>query len=70
MSERGAEPVGLTAEELDAEHGEESPDGETRPLTNADVTTPVNAAAALNVLSDDSTAVADAEQSGDIDQRE
>ncbi len=37
-------------------------------LVNANVAAPVNVAAALNVLSDGSVAVAVAEQTADIDQ--
>jgi hypothetical protein len=37
-------------------------------LVNANVAAPVNLAAALNVLSDNSTAVANAQQTGDITQ--
>ena len=60
--------TGLSAAELDAQGGEQLPDREQMSLINANVAAPVNAAAALNVLSDDSTAVADATQSADIDQ--
>jgi len=58
----------LTDEELAAQGGEELPDREAMSLVNANVAAPVNLAAALNVLSDDSVAVANAEQSGDITQ--
>jgi hypothetical protein len=58
----------LTDEELAAQGGEELPDREAMSLVNANVAAPVNIAAALNVLSDDSVAVANAEQSGDITQ--
>jgi len=68
MSEREVEPTELTSEELEAQAGEELPDREAMSLINANVAAPVNAAAALNVLSDDSTAIANAEQSADIDQ--
>jgi hypothetical protein len=37
-------------------------------LVDANVAVPVNAAVAANVLSDDSTATANAEQTNDIDQ--
>ncbi len=37
-------------------------------LINANVAAPVNAAVALNALSDNSTAIANAEQTADIDQ--
>jgi len=59
---------GLSAAELDAASGEQLPDREQMSLLNANIAAPVNAAAALNVLSDDSTAVADATQSADISQ--
>jgi hypothetical protein len=58
----------LTDEELEAQAGEELPDREAMSLVNANVAAPVNLAAALNVLSDGSIAVANAEQSGDITQ--
>ena len=58
----------LTDEELQAQAGEELPDREAMSLVNANVAAPVNLAAALNVLSDGSIAVANAEQSGDITQ--
>jgi hypothetical protein len=59
---------GLTEEELQAQAGEELPDREQMSLLTANVAAPVNAAAALNVLSDSSTAVANAEQSATITQ--
>ncbi len=58
----------LTEEELAQQSGEELPDREAMSLINANVAAPVNAAVALNVLSDDSTAYANAEQTADIDQ--
>ena len=58
----------LTDDELAAQAGEELPDREAMSLVNANVAAPVNLAAALNVLSDDSIAIANAEQSGDITQ--
>jgi len=59
---------GLTDAELEAQGGEELPDREQMSLLTANVAAPVNAAAALNVLSDNSTAVANAEQSSTITQ--
>jgi hypothetical protein len=59
---------GLTPDELDEQNGEQLPEREAMSLIDANVAAPVNAAAALNVLSDDSTAVADAEQSAEIQQ--
>ncbi len=58
----------LTPEELEAQGGEALPDREAMSLINANVAAPVNAAAALNVLSDDSNATATATQTADIDQ--
>ena len=58
----------LTDEELAAQGGEELPDREAMSLVNANIATPINVAAALNVLSDGSIAYADATQTGDIDQ--
>ena len=58
----------MTDEELQAETGEELPDREAMSLVNANLAAPVNAAVALNVLSDDSIAIANAEQTGTIDQ--
>ena len=63
-----AEPKGLTDAELEAQDGEELPDREQMSLLTANVAAPVNAAAALNVLSDSSTAVANAQQSATINQ--
>ena len=58
----------LTAQELDAEAGEELPDREAMSLINTNLAAPINAAVALNVASDDSIAYANAEQSVDITQ--
>ena len=58
----------LTREELDALAGEELPERAAMSLINANVAAPVNAAVALNVLSDDAVAIANAEQTADIDQ--
>ncbi len=59
---------GLSDDELAAETGEELPDREAMSLINANIAVPVNAAVAANVLSDNATAYADAEQLADIDQ--
>jgi hypothetical protein len=59
---------GLTAAELDAQGGEQLPDREAMSLVDANIAAPVNAAVAANILSDDSTAIADADQNVDIDQ--
>jgi len=58
----------LTQEELTALAGEELPERAAMSLINANVAAPINAAVALNALSDNSTAIANAEQTADIDQ--
>ena len=60
--------LALSSEELEAQAGEELPDREAMSLINANLAAPINAAVALNVASDDSIAIANAEQSGDITQ--
>ena len=59
---------GLTPEELEAESGEQLPDREAMSLIDANLAAPVNAAVAANILSDNSVAYANAEQTVDIDQ--
>jgi hypothetical protein len=58
----------LTREELDELAGEALPERAAMSLINANVAAPVNLAAALNVLSDNSTAIAVAEQNAPINQ--
>ena len=58
----------LSREELNQLAGEELPERAAMSLINANVAAPVNAAVALNALSDDATAVANAEQTATIDQ--
>ena len=58
----------LTREELEALAGEPLPERAAMSLINANVAAPVNPAAALNVLSDNSTAVAIAQQDAPITQ--
>jgi hypothetical protein len=59
----------LTPEELDEQDCEELPERQAMSLIDANVAAPVDGAAALNVLSDDSsTAVANAEQSAETQQ--
>ena len=58
----------LTPEELDQQQGEELPDREEMSLINANIAAPINAAVAANVLSDNSTATANAIQNAPIDQ--
>jgi len=58
----------LTREELDALAGEQLPVRAAMSLVNANVAAPINAAVALNALSDNSIAYANAQQTGDISQ--
>jgi hypothetical protein len=58
----------LTHAELNALAGEELPERAAMSLINANVATPVNLAAALNVASDNSIAYANASQDVDITQ--
>jgi len=65
MSER----EDFSQEELQNQSGQELPDREAMSLINANVAAPINAAVALNVLSDGSVAYANAEQSNTIIQQ-
>jgi hypothetical protein len=58
----------LTREELNALAGEELPERAAMSLINANVAAPINAAVALNALSDNSIAYANAEQTAPITQ--
>jgi len=58
----------LTPTEVEDQDAAELPDREAMSLINANVAAPVNAAIALNALSDGSIAYANAEQTADIDQ--
>ena len=58
----------LSQEELAQHDSENVPDREEMSLINANIAAPVNAAVALNVLSDNSTAYASAVQTALIDQ--
>jgi hypothetical protein len=59
----------LSQEELQQQSGQELPDREAMSLINANLAAPINAAVALNVLSDGSVAYANAEQSNTIIQQ-
>ena len=59
---------GLSSEELEKQGTEEVGEREEMSLINANLAAPVNAAVAANVLSDNSVAYANAEQTVDIDQ--
>ena len=58
----------LTRDELDELAGEPLPERAAMSLINANVAAPVNLAAALNVLSDNSVAIAEAQQTAPITQ--
>src|SRR6185295_1086747 len=58
----------LTREELSELAGEELPERAAMSLINANLAAPVNAAVAANVLSDNSVAFANAEQTANITQ--
>jgi len=58
----------LTPEELEAQEAAELPDREAMSLINANIAAPINAAIAANVLSDGSTAYANAVQNAPINQ--
>ena len=58
----------LTREELNALAGEELPERAAMSLVNANVAAPINAAVALNALSDGSVAYANAVQNAPITQ--
>lgn len=58
----------LSREELDELAGEELPERAAMSLINANVAAPINAAVALNALSDNSAAIANATQDADITQ--
>lgn len=59
---------GLRSEELEQQAAEALPDRTAMSLVNANLAVPINAALALNVLSDNSTAVAGALQNTPIAQ--
>jgi hypothetical protein len=70
MSERKREEINqeLTDEELAQQDAAELPDREAMSLINANIAAPINAAVAANVLSDNSVAYANAEQTAPITQ--
>jgi len=58
----------LTSDEIDKQQASNLPDREAMSLINANIAAPINAAIAANVLSDNSTAIAIAEQDAPITQ--
>jgi hypothetical protein len=68
MGKKSQEYKSLSREELNELAGEELPERAAMSLINANVAAPVNAAVALNALSDNSAAIANAEQTANITQ--
>jgi hypothetical protein len=68
VSDTPQEYRSLSHEELNELAGEELPERAAMSLINANVAAPINAAVALNALSDGSVAYANAQQTGDITQ--
>jgi hypothetical protein len=68
MGNEQEDTQGLSVEEIDQQGSEEIGEREEMSLINANVAAPINAAVALNVASDDSAAIANAQQTADIDQ--
>jgi len=68
MGDKSQEYRNLSREELNKLAGEELPERAAMSLINANVAAPINAAVALNALSDNSTAIANAEQTANITQ--
>jgi len=58
----------LSRQEIEAHQVTELPDRDAMSLVNANLAAPINLAAALNVLSDDSIAIAQANQTAPINQ--
>ncbi|HWH33875.1 MAG TPA: hypothetical protein VNT56_00970 [Acidimicrobiales bacterium] len=68
MAEDNSTDTNISSEELAEQEGEALPDREAMSLVDLNLAAPVNAAVAANVLSDGSTAYADATQDATIDQ--
>ena len=69
MAETGERYQPLTRDELEEVAGEHLPERAAMSLINANLAAPVNAAVALNVASDNSAAIANAQQTADITQQ-
>ena len=69
MTDQPVEYKRLTREELEQLAGEALPERAAMSLINANLAAPINAAVAANVLSDNSVAWANAEQTVDISQQ-
>src|SRR5205807_2486050 len=64
----GDRSEGLSKDEVESQVGEQLPNREQMSLINANIAAPINAAIALNVLSDGSVAYANAQQYAPISQ--
>src|SRR5437868_6444759 len=68
MAKQTDKTEAVSKDELESQVGEPLPDREQMSLINANVAAPINAAIALNVLSDGSVAYANAQQTAPISQ--
>jgi hypothetical protein len=68
MGKKEEEYQPLTREQLEQLAGEPLPERAAMSLINANIAAPINAAVAANVLSDNSIAYANAQQTVDINQ--
>lgn len=70
LAKRSSRPrsTGLSQSEIEQQQASQLPDREAMSLINANLAAPINAAVALNALSDNSTAVAIADQTAPINQ--
>ncbi len=68
MAKRRQQERELSAEEIEQQEAAELPDREAMSLVNLNAAAPINAALGLNVLSDNATAAANAQQTAPITQ--
>ena len=68
MAKETNKAAALSKDELDSQVGEQLPDREQMSLINANVAAPINLALAANILSDNSIAYANAQQTAPITQ--
>ncbi len=68
MAKETNKVAALSKDELDSQVGEQLPDREQMSLINANIAAPINLALAANILSDNSIAYANAQQTAPITQ--
>jgi len=68
MAKETSKVAALSKDELDSQVGEQLPDREQMSLINANIAAPINLALAANILSDNSIAYANAQQTAPITQ--